>query len=53
MLAIWQHLGCRDEIQNPNRKIIQNYLDYGHCPSPGILKSRKYVLETGSVSVLR
>jgi hypothetical protein len=31
----------------------ENYWGSGLCPSPRILKTRKHVLETGSVSVLR
>jgi hypothetical protein len=31
----------------------QNYWVFGLCPPSGILDNRKYVSETGSVSILR
>jgi hypothetical protein len=40
--------------QVPSRGASKNYGGFGLCPSPSILKTRKYdVSETGYVSILR
>jgi hypothetical protein len=45
----WHELGS---LKIKDDHDTQNYWVFGLCPS-GILETRKHVLETGSVSILR